>query len=80
MATLTVKKIPEDVYQRLKSQAAQHHRSLNQEIIASLERSTFSVPFDPATFLAQAREIRQHIKGPVLTEKRLRQLKTAGRL
>jgi antitoxin FitA len=80
MATLTVKNIPDDVYKRLKTQAARHHRSLNQEIIACLERSTFSVPVDSATFLARAREIRRNIKGPLLTEKRLHQLKTAGRL
>lgn len=80
MPNLTVKNIPEDVYRRLKTQARKHHRSLNQEIIACLEQSTFSVPMDPAVFLSQAREIRKHIRGALLTEKRLRQLKTAGRL
>lgn len=80
MATLTIKNIPDSVYHRLKQQAAQHRRSLNQEIICCLERSAGSVPVDPDTFLAKAREIRKRIKGPLLTEKRLRALKTAGRL
>jgi hypothetical protein len=39
MATLTVKNIPDDVYQELKSQAEKQQRSLNQEIIACLEQA-----------------------------------------
>ncbi len=80
MAILTVKNIPDAVYRRLKRQAAQHRRSLNQEIIACLERSAGSVPLDPDTFLARARELRNLVKGPLLTERRLKQLKSAGRL
>ena len=79
MATLTIKNIPEQIYRRLKRQAAQHHRSLNQEVIACLERSTGSVPFDPTAVLAQARELRRQYRGPALTDKRLLELKTAGR-
>ena len=80
MATLTIKNIPDEVYQRLKHQAAQHRRSLNQEIISCLEQSSGGVPMDPGTFLARAREIRKFVKGPLLTERRLKQLKSAGRL
>ncbi len=80
MPSLTLKNIPDSVYRRLKRQAARHRRSLNQEIITCLENSTGAAPLDPSTFLAKAREIRKRIKGPLLTEKRLRQLKTAGRL
>ena len=80
MATLTVKNIPDSVYRRLKHQAAQHRRSLNQEIIACLERSAGGVPVDPETFLARARDLRKLVKGPLLTERRLKQLKSAGRL
>lgn len=79
MTTLTIKNIPDAIYRQLKRQAVQHHRSLNQEVIACLERSTASVPFDPSTVLAQARELRKQYRGPVLTDKRLLQLKTAGR-
>jgi plasmid stability protein len=79
MATLTIKNLPDVIYRRLKRQAVQHRRSLNQEIIACLERSTGSAPFDPATVLARARELRSRYTGPPLTDKRLLQLKTAGR-
>lgn len=37
MATLTLKNVPDDLYQRLKREAALHRRSLNQEVIAQLE-------------------------------------------
>jgi antitoxin FitA len=80
MATITIKNIPEAVYQRLKRQAARNRRSVNQQVIACLEHSTGSVPLDPAAFLARAREIRKLTKGPALNEKRLKEFKTAGRL
>ncbi len=79
MRTLTIKNIPDAIYRRLKRQAVQHHRSLNQEVITCLERSTVSVPFDPSIVLAQARELRKQYSGPALTDKHLGQLKTAGR-
>jgi plasmid stability protein len=80
MATITIKNIPEAVYRRLKLNASEHRRSLNKEVISCLEQSTGSVPVDPETFLARAREIRKLVKGPPLTERRLKQLKSAGRL
>jgi plasmid stability protein len=80
MATLTIKNIPEMVYRRLKRQAAKRRRSLNQEIIACLEQSSGTAPVDPVTFLAQARDLRHAVKGRPLTERRLRQLKSVGRL
>ncbi len=39
MATLTLKNVPDDLYRRLKEQAAAHRRSLNQEAIECLTTS-----------------------------------------
>ena len=36
MATLTLKNVPDELYARLKAQAAAHRRSLNQEAIEVL--------------------------------------------
>ena len=80
MATITVKNIPDALYRRLKLKASEHRRSLNKEVIMCLEHSTGSVPLDPETFLAQVRDIRKLVKGPPLTERRLKHLKSAGRL
>jgi len=38
MATLTLKNVPDDLHDRLKTQAAAHRRSLNQEAIECLDR------------------------------------------
>lgn len=39
MATLTLKNVPEELVERLKLEAKQNRRSLNQETLARLERS-----------------------------------------
>jgi len=77
MTTPTIMNIPDAIYRQLKRQAAQHRRSLNQEVIACLERPTRSVPFAPSTVLAHARELRKQYRGAALTDRRLLQLKTA---
>ena len=80
MATLTIKNIPDPVYERLKHQAVEHRRSLNQEVIIRLEQSIARAPIDPATFLAQIRALRvKPRKGP-LTDRVITKLKRQGRL
>jgi len=39
MATLTLKNVPEELVERLKAEAKQSRRSLNQEALGRLERS-----------------------------------------
>ncbi len=80
MATITIKNIPEALFRRLKLRAIEHRRSLNQEVIISLDQSTGAVPLDPQAFLAGAREVRRLVKGSPITERRLKQFKSAGRL
>lgn len=52
MTTLTLKGVPEELIARLKAQARQSRRSLNQEALHRLERSLTAVPVDVATKLA----------------------------
>lgn len=47
MATLTLKNVPDELYQRLKETAATHRRSLNQEAIQWLERAVSPEKPDP---------------------------------
>jgi len=58
MAAITLKGIPDDLYERLKLSAKAHHRSLNSEVIACLERQL--TPHVPSTDerLARARKLR----------------------
>lgn len=79
MATVTIKNIPEPVYRELKRQAARHHRSLNQEVIALLEAGSLSVPVDPDVFLAQVRRARVIPRKGPLTDLKLNRLKRHGR-
>ena len=40
MATITVKNIPDEIYERLKGAASANRRSINREIIVCLERAS----------------------------------------
>ena len=40
MPSLSIKNIPEELLERLRNQAKQHHRSLQGEVISILEEST----------------------------------------
>ena len=46
MATLTLRNVPDELYQRLKRDAARHRRSLNQDI-AQLEGEVPATATDP---------------------------------
>lgn len=63
MPSITVKNIPEPIYQQLKKRAKTQHRSINSEIIACLEQSTLSHRVSPEEILRQARKMRQQTKG-----------------
>lgn len=56
--TLTLKNIPDEVYERLKESAAVHRRSLNSEAIVCLESVLLSGRVEPAERLARARALR----------------------
>ena len=52
MATITLKNIPDPTYKTLKQLAAEHHRSINSEVIYLIEKATKSTKIDPLiTFL-----------------------------
>jgi plasmid stability protein len=56
--TLTLKNIPDAVYERLKASAGLHRRSLNSEAIVCLEAVLAPARLDPAERLARARALR----------------------
>ena len=63
MPSITVKNIPEPIYQQLKKRAQAQHRSINSEIIACLEQTTLPHRISPEEILRQARNMRQQAKG-----------------
>ena len=56
--TLTLKNIPDTVYERLKLSAQIHRRSLNSEAIVCLESVLLPTRIMPDERLARARELR----------------------
>lgn len=61
MASITLKNIPEPLYERLKYFAKLRHRSLNSEIIYNLEKSVGLAEDDPEELLKQIRAFRQRV-------------------
>ena len=70
MATITLKNIPETLYERLKYFAKLRRRSLNSEIIYNLEKSVGLVGEDPEELLKQIQGFRERIgkKGQLTAE------------
>ncbi|MGF1645011.1 MAG: hypothetical protein ACFCUJ_15340 [Thiotrichales bacterium] len=56
--TLTLKNVPDAIYERLKASAATHRRSLNSEAIVCLEMVLLPTKPALAERLARARELR----------------------
>ena len=77
MATLTIKNVPDDLYQELKRTAEHHRRSLNSQVIVCLERSLQISKREADSLLARARELRRKTARPLLSD---RQLSTAKNL
>ena len=65
--SITLKNIPEPIYQRLKLAAKRHHRSMNSEIIACVEQALAPTPVDIQARLEEARRLRERFVGAPLT-------------
>jgi plasmid stability protein len=80
MATLTIKNIPDELYQQLKQSAAQNRRSMNSEAIVCLEKALGSTPIDREALLERIRAHRESLSGVFVTDEDLRAAKDEGRL
>ena len=77
--TLTLKNIPDEVYERLKAAAELHRRSLNSEAIVCLESVLLPTRVTPSDRLARARELRASLPPAHFTAKDIDAAKRAGR-
>ncbi|MDI6402016.1 Arc family DNA-binding protein [Balneolaceae bacterium ANBcel3] len=68
MPSITVKNIPESIYNKLKKQADAQHRSMNSEIITCLERAVEPKVVSPDEILRQARMMRKKVIGSLSAE------------
>ncbi len=79
MPALTIKNIPDDLYDALKNIAKQHHRSINSEVIVCLKRSLLPKRINPDERLSTIRAIRSQIKPNTITAEDIDQAINEGR-
>ena len=80
MANLTIKNIPESLYQKLKETAKRNRRSMNAEVIVCLEERLLETASDPLTNLEPIHQLRAASNRHFLTEEEIRTIKNEGRL
>ena len=79
MPSLTIKNLPETLYERLKLSAERNRRSLNSEVILRLEEAIGLRAFDPDRYLAEVRELRERLTEVYLSDADITELKEHGR-
>ena len=79
MATMTIKNIPDDLYEELKQRAAANRRSINNEVIMLIERAFSSYRPSPEEFQEQARTLREMTAHYQLNDDELNTWKDKGR-
>jgi plasmid stability protein len=79
MATLTLRNVPEPVYERLKKFAERNRRSLNSEVLTRLEQSVGGAVPDVEAEIARVERLRKFCKGPPVTPEQLKAMIESGR-
>lgn len=79
MVTVTIKNIPEGVYERIKTQAKTNHRSINGEILSILEQAISIPPIDVQETLKRARKVRELTAHYKITADEIEKLINEGR-
>lgn len=77
--TLTLKNIPDAVYERLKLSAQTHRRSLNSEAIVCLEAVLLPTRLEASDRLARAQTLRAGLTHKAFRVRDIQALKIAGR-
>ena len=78
MATLTVKNVPDDLYEKLKAAATANRRSINSEVITIIERAIEHQTKSPYEVQARVRKLREKLDIYV-TEDEINAAKNEGR-
>jgi antitoxin FitA len=79
VSNITVKNIPENIYEKLRQSAAANHRSINSEIIVCIEQAVHKRNKDVEIILENARKLREKIGALPITDEELTEAKKAGR-
>ena len=73
MPSITIRDLPDRLHARLRERAPRHRRSLNAEIVHTLEQSTGPTLIDVKAELEELRRIRNEESVPPLTDELLRE-------
>ncbi len=79
MPALTIKNIPESLYQQLKNAAELHRRSINSEVIVCLEKTLAASKITPADRLSRIEQLRSGIRTNNITPEDIELAINSGR-
>ncbi len=79
MPAITIKNIPDDLYESLKKAASAHHRSINSELIVCLEKVLLPTRYSAEDHLSIARRLRAKVKANKLEHEEVTAAKQEGR-
>ena len=78
MATLTIKNLPDELYEKIKTSAAVNRRSINQEVIFLIEQVLAANAVGQETTLEEVRALREKL-GIYVTDEEINRAKNEGR-
>lgn len=67
MPAITIKNIPDDLYNALKNTAENHHRSINSEVIVRLKQALLPHLMTPQDKLSNIQRLRAQIAPNIIT-------------
>jgi antitoxin FitA len=79
MPALTVKNIPDLLYEQLKTAAELHRRSINSEVLICLEQALVATKMNPVECLSRIEKMRSLIKTGCITPDDINQAIDIGR-
>ena len=79
MASITIKNIPQELYEKLKETASIHHRSINNEMINCLETLLMPKRITASDRIKKARELRSQLNADRIDTNEISNAIFAGR-
>lgn len=79
MASLTIKNIPDDLYEHLKQAANAHHRSVNSELIHCLEKALMPTKLSTSDLKDAAKALRERVMAQRIEADEINSAKHEGR-
>ena len=79
MPALTIKNIPEELYNALKDTAENHHRSINSEVIVRLKQALLPQLMTPQDKLSNIQRLRAQITPNIITTDDIEEAINEGR-